>query len=38
LMARYDNRFPAASIAAVQAPLVMEDQLCSFYPAELASV
>ncbi|MGA9042358.1 MAG: hypothetical protein WB421_17625 [Terriglobales bacterium] len=38
LMARYETRFPAASIAVVQAPIVMEDQSCSYYPAELASV
>ena len=36
LMARYETL--AASIAVVQAPVVMEDQSCSFYPAELASV
>ncbi len=38
LMARYENRFPAARIAVAQAPAVMEDQSCLFYPAELASV
>ena len=38
LMARYEGRFPAPKIAVVQAPVVMEDQSCSFYPAELASV
>ena len=38
LMARYENRFPAARIAVAQTPVVMEDQSCSFYPAELASV
>ena len=38
LFARYENRFPAAGIAVTQTPAVMEDQSCSFYPAELASV
>ena len=39
LMARYENRFPAARTAvAHQTPAVMEDQSCLFYPAELASV
>jgi hypothetical protein len=38
LLARYEDRCPAARIAVVQAPAVMEDQSCSFYPAELASV
>jgi hypothetical protein len=38
LMTRFERRFPAASIAVAQSPVVMEDQSCSFYPAELASV
>ena len=38
LFARYENRFPTAQIAVSQTPVVMEDQSCSFYPAELASV
>ena len=38
LFAQYENRFPAASIAVTQTPTVMEDQSCSFYPAELVSV
>ena len=38
LMTRYERRFPAASIAVAQTPAVMEDQSCSYYPAELASV
>ena len=38
LMARYESRFPVPKIAVVQAPVVMEDQSCLFYPAELASV
>ena len=40
LMTRYgyERRFPAAGIAVAQTPTVMEDQSCSFYPAELASV
>ena len=38
LMSRYERRFPAASIAVAQTPTVMEDQSCSYYPAELASV
>ena len=31
-------RVPTVSIVAVQAPTVMEDQSCLFYPAELANV
>ena len=38
LLARYEARFPEAGIAAVQTPTVMEDQPCSCYPAEMASV
>ena len=39
LMARYERRAPATSIANVQSPAVMEDRTsCSYYPAELASV
>lgn len=38
LMAQYERRFPAARIAVVQIPTVMEGQSCLFYPAELASV
>ena len=38
LMARYENRFPAAKIDVLQTPAVMEEQSCLFYPAELASV
>jgi hypothetical protein len=38
LMARFEPRFPAAKIAVVQVPVVMEDHTCSFYPAELVSV
>ena len=34
LFARYENRFPAVSITQT----VMEDQSCSYYPAELVSV
>ena len=39
LMTRFERPFPAAGIAvAQQALVVMEDQSCLFYPAELASV
>jgi hypothetical protein len=38
LMARFETRFPAAKVAVVQVPVVVEVQSCSFYPAELASV
>ena len=38
LMAQYQRRFPAASIAVVQTPAVMESRTCSSYPAELANV
>ena len=38
LLAQYERRFPAANVAVVQTPQVMEDASCSFCPAELASV
>jgi hypothetical protein len=38
LLAQYEARFPEAGIAVVQTPAVMEDQPCSCYPAEMASV
>ena len=38
LLGQYQRRFPAASIAVVQTPALMEDQSCLFYPAELANV
>jgi hypothetical protein len=38
LMVQYQRRFLTTSIVVVQTPTVMEDQSCSFYPAELVSV
>ena len=35
--AQYQDRFPAARIAVVQTPAVMEDQSCLFYPATTAN-
>jgi hypothetical protein len=38
LLAHYDRRFPAARATVIATPPVMEDNTCSYYPAELVSV
>jgi hypothetical protein len=38
LLARYEGRFPAAKVAGIETPAVMEDASCLFYPARTMSV
>jgi hypothetical protein len=37
LLDQYEGRFPESRITVIETPTVMEDQTCSFYPAEMAS-